>query len=286
MDDKYFEALKNSIPNSEQSTNNVSNGSRQAYLTVKVDIDCKLYCDGDFLDLFEANRVKKISIEVGQHLMTIESEHCDGVSEDHVVDAAEVGKNYLLLVNGMKEKEQIIIQKKEETKRHDEETLKAEKLKEQEQEVKELVRKGKECYNNNGYEAAFKYFKQASEYSDPEAQYELGLCFFEGKGVNCDINEAIKMWKLSAEQGFVIAQYRLGMEIPDEFLEDDEKVKEGMKWLEMAAKQGYSEAQWQLSNFYATDWLSVYNPLLATQWMKAAAEQGHVEAIEALKFRG
>ena len=286
MDDKYFEALKNSIPNSEQSTNNVSNGSRQAYLTVKVDIDCKLYCDGDFLDLFEANRVKKISIEVGQHLMTIESEHCDGVSEDHVVDAAEVGKNYLLLVNGMKEKEQIIIQKKEETKRHDEETLKAEKLKEQEQEVKELVRKGKECYNNNGYEAAFKYFKQASEYSDPEAQYELGLCFFEGKGVNCDINEAIKMWKLSAEQGFVIAQYRLGMEIPDEFLEDDEKVKEGMKWLEMAAKQGYSEAQWQLSNFYATDWLSVYDPLLATQWMKAAAEQGHVEAIEALKFRG
>jgi TPR repeat protein len=186
----------------------------------------------------------------------------------------------------MKEKEQIIIQKKEETKRHDEETLKAEKLKEQEQEVKELVRKGKECYNNNGYEAAFKYFKQASEYSDPEAQYELGLCFFEGKGVNCDINEAIKMWKLSAEQGFVIAQYRLGMEIPDEFLEDDEKVKEGMKWLEMAAKQGYSEAQWQLSNFYATDWLPVYDPLLASQWMKAAAEQGHAEAIEALKFRG
>ena len=286
MDDKYFEALKNSIPNSEQSANNVTNGSGQAFLTVKVDIDCKLYCDGDFLDLLEANKVKKIPIEIGQHLMTVESEHCDGVSEDHVVDAAETGKNYLLLVNGLKEKEQIIIQKKEETKRHDEEILKAEKLKEQEQEIKELVRKGKECYNNHGYEAAFKYFKQASEYGDPEAQYELGLCFFEGEGVDCDINEAINMWKLSAEQGFVIAQYRLGMEIPDEFLEDDEKVKEGMKWLEMAAEQGYSEAQWQLSNFYATDWLSVYNPLLATQWMKAAAEQGHVEAIEALKFRG
>jgi len=116
MDDKYFEALKNSVPNSEQSTINVSNGSRQAYLTVKVDIDCKLYCDGDFLDLFEANRVKKISIEVGQHLMTIESEHCDGISEDHVVDAAEVGKNYLLLVNDLKqkEKERIILEQQKE----------------------------------------------------------------------------------------------------------------------------------------------------------------------------
>jgi TPR repeat protein len=54
----------------------------------------------------------------------------------------------------------------------------------------------------------------------------------------------------------------------------------------MAAEQGYSEAQYDLGSFYATDWLPVYDPLLASQWMKAAAEQGHAEAIEALKFRG
>ena len=116
MDDKYFETLKNSIPNSEQSASNVTNGSGHAFLTVKVDIDCKLYCDGDFLDLFEANKVKKIPIETGQHLMTVESEHCDGVSEDHVVDAAEAGKNYLLLVNGLKEKEQDAALKAKENK--------------------------------------------------------------------------------------------------------------------------------------------------------------------------
>jgi hypothetical protein len=133
MDDKYFETLKNSIPNSEQSASNVTNGSGHAFLTVKVDIDCKLYCDGDFLDLFEANKVKKIPIETGQHLMTVESEHCDGVSEDHVVDAAEAGKNYLLLVNGLKEKEQDAALKAKENKQR------IENLNRQEEHIKKVL---------------------------------------------------------------------------------------------------------------------------------------------------
>ena len=105
MDKDYFNSLKNSVQDSERPTSNSSNSLGKAFLTVKIDVDCKLCCDGEFLDLFEANKVKKIPIETGQHLITIESEHYDGVSEDHVVDAAEAGKNYLLLVNGMKQKE-------------------------------------------------------------------------------------------------------------------------------------------------------------------------------------
>lgn len=284
MDDKYFEALKNSIQSSEQSANTETDVSGNAFLTVKIDIDCKLYCDGDFLDLFEANKVKKIPIEVGQHLITVESEHCNGVSEDHVIDAIEARKNYLLLVNGMKQKEEAFVKQKEYTMQQQDAEAAKKKQEELKSMIEGLVRKGKECSTNHDNDEAFKLFKQAAEYGDPEAQYELGLCFFEGKGVHCDNNEAFKMWKQSAEQGYAIAQYRLGMVIPDD-LEDEEKVKEGIKWLEMAAKQGYAEAQWQLGNFYATDWLSVYDPLLAMQWLKAAAEQGHSEAIEAVKFR-
>ena len=297
MDKDYFNFLGQNIGEEKKETSQKTQA--MANIAIRVDADCLLLCDGEYLDVqLEAGKITKIQLPIGQHLLEfLYTEDPDIKVEKDDADFPESGKSYFVNIKGLKAAVDIAMAKvkakeeetkhlAEEKKRQDEEILKAEKLKEQEQEIKELVRKGKECYNNHGYEAAFKYFKQASEYGDPEAQYELGLCFFEGKGVDCDINEAINMWKLSAEQGFVIAQYRLGMEIPDEFLEDDEKVKEGMKWLEMAAKQGYSEAQWQLSNFYATDWLSVYDPLLATQWMKAAAEQGHVEAIEALKFRG
>ena len=116
MDKDYFNSLTNSVQDSERPTSNSPNTISKAFLTVKIDADCKLYCDGDFLDLFEANKVKKIPIETGQHLITIESEHCDGISEDHVIDAAEAGKNYLLLVNDLKqkEKERIILEQQKE----------------------------------------------------------------------------------------------------------------------------------------------------------------------------
>lgn len=116
MDNDYFDSLRKSILGSDKTADNTyeTSGKALAFLTVKVDVDCKLYCDGDFLDLFEANKVKKIPIETGQHLITIESEHCDDVSEDHVIDAAEAGKNYLLLVNGMKQKEMAIFQQERE----------------------------------------------------------------------------------------------------------------------------------------------------------------------------
>lgn len=116
MDNNYFETLANAIQDSENTTPEPSVAAT-ATLTVKVDIDCKLYCDGDFLDLFEANKVKKIIVPTGWHLFTIESEQFYGVTEDHEMDVTESGKNYPLVVSGLKEKIQTHIQKRETEKR-------------------------------------------------------------------------------------------------------------------------------------------------------------------------
>lgn len=117
MDNNYFESLANSVQEPAQPKSNSSNISGQAFLTVKVDIDCKLYCDGDFLDLFEANKVKKINVPTGWHLFTIESEQFDDVTEDHEMDVAESGKNYPLLVKGLKEKIQTHLHEQEKEKK-------------------------------------------------------------------------------------------------------------------------------------------------------------------------
>lgn len=122
MDNNYFESLKNSVQEQPNSTPVESSG--MAILTVKVDVDCKLYCDGDFLDLFEANKVKKVQIPTGQHLMTIESEHYEGLSEDQVVEANESGKNYLLMIKGMKEKEDSLAKIQQEKEQKEAEALK------------------------------------------------------------------------------------------------------------------------------------------------------------------
>ena len=96
----YFKALQEGI--AEQSQGNKVDEVKSAYLTVKVDIDCKIYCDGDFLDLFEANKTKKVSIPRGQHIIDIESEHAEGLTRSETIDAAQSDKNYLLLINDMK----------------------------------------------------------------------------------------------------------------------------------------------------------------------------------------
>ena len=147
MDKNFFESLANSIPETEQTNNHSVESSGTAFLTVKVDIDCKLYCDGDFLDLFEANKVKKILIPRGQHLMTIVSESFEDISEDQVIDAADAGNNYLLLVNNLKQRETEIREEqasKEEEKlrQKQEQARKEEELLRQKQEQEEKEKKG------------------------------------------------------------------------------------------------------------------------------------------------
>jgi hypothetical protein len=125
MDKDYFNSLKNSVQDSERSVNNVINSTDQTLLTVKVDIDCKVYCDGDFLDLLEANKTKQFTIETGPHLITIESEKYEELVEDREIDAK--GRNNLVVVKDMKQKEQEYLQKQEDNKREIEINAEADK---------------------------------------------------------------------------------------------------------------------------------------------------------------
>lgn len=106
MDKIFLEMLADSAQELHQQKKEIATKSDTGFLTVKVDIDCKIFCDGDFLDLVEANKVKKIPIEIGQHLITIESENMEGVSEDREIHIKETGKNYLLIVKEMRIKEE------------------------------------------------------------------------------------------------------------------------------------------------------------------------------------
>ena len=137
MNKDYFDSLKNSVQGSEKVEDSPTNTSGKATLTVKVDIDAKIYCDGDFLDLVEANIVKKIPIETGQHLITIESENVEGVSEDREIDIKEAGKNYLLIVKGLFLKIEENTKKQEEKKNAEKQLLEEQKKYEDEKLQKE-----------------------------------------------------------------------------------------------------------------------------------------------------
>ena len=292
MDNNYFENLANSIKVSEPKSEEPKE-SLEATLTVKVDIDCKLYCDGDFLDLFEANKVKKISVPTGQHLFTVESERFNEVSEDVVLEIEQPGKNYLLLVKDLKERENAEVQKREKAKDNERKAAKAEETKrkseeEQErkkeksvQEAEECMKKGMEYYNARIYDMALTCFEKVLETSEnPEALLFIGKCY-EGQDGDDesirDYEKAITWYRKAAEKGNARAQNNMGNRYFNGKCVGQNYV-EAVKWYRKSAIQGYPGAQENLGDCYFNGQGVAQNLGEAFNWYTKAAEQGLAKA--------
>ena len=55
----------------------------------------------------------------------------------------------------------------------------------------------------------FKSFKRLAEQGNQYGQYNLGLCYWEGYGIECNPNEALKWYELAAKQGNKKAQSKI-----------------------------------------------------------------------------
>jgi tetratricopeptide (TPR) repeat protein len=63
---------------------------------------------------------------------------------------------------------------------------------------------------NGQYEQAFPVCSKAAEQGDAAAQFNLGLMYYFGEGVQQDYAEAEKWYRKAAEQGDASAEYNLG----------------------------------------------------------------------------
>ncbi len=67
------------------------------------------------------------------------------------------------------------------------------------------------------YEKAFECFMNVVESGDDsnwvyvDAEFYLGLCYYNGDGIEQDYREAVKWWRKAAEQGLAVAEYNLGV---------------------------------------------------------------------------
>ena len=68
-----------------------------------------------------------------------------------------------------------------------------------------------EAAAQDGKHAVNKWYSEAAEQGDADAQYNLGLMYDHGLGVAPDAKEAVKWYRLAAEQGHEEAQYQLGV---------------------------------------------------------------------------
>lgn len=134
------------------------------------------------------------------------------------------------------------------------------------------------------FSEAVKWYRKSAEQGDANAQYRLGRCYSEGKGVPQDFTEAVKWLAKAAHQGDASAQICLGVCYADGkgVREDD---VECAKCYRMAAEQGHSEAQYRLSDCYFKGRGVPQDYKEGIAWLRKAAEQGLEIAEKLLLLR-
>ena len=101
---------------------------------------------------------------------------------------------------------------------------------------------GYQSYLKGNFDDAHEEWLPLAELGDIEAQFNMGVIYDEGAGVQQDLAIAAKWYEKAAQQGFVDAQANLGMMYyHGQGVPCDHKKAAG--WLQMAADQGDAEAR-------------------------------------------
>jgi len=132
---------------------------------------------------------------------------------------------------------------------------------------------GWDAYQKKDYKEAVKWWKLSAEQGDALAQTLLGSMYDNGDGVPQDYKEAVKWYRLSAEQGLAQAQYYLGvMYAEGELVSQD--YKEAVKWYRLSAEQGIAQAQYTLGVMYVIGKGVPQDYVLAHMWFNLSSSNG------------
>lgn len=125
-----------------------------------------------------------------------------------------------------------------------------------------------------------KIITQPALNGEPWAQFNMGLLYDKGQGVLQDSVEAVKWYRLAANQGFSQSQYNLGVMYAKGLGVAQDNI-EAVKWYRLAAQQGLSESQYNLGVMYAKGLGVVQDLIIAHSWLNLSAVNGDSQAITA-----
>lgn len=143
------------------------------------------------------------------------------------------------------------------------------------------LEQGFQAFTAGNYEKALRLWLPLAEKDNHEAQYNLGILYMKGLGVEKDLQAAFKWYKLSARNGNTDAMYNLGI------MYNQGKVvfrspKDATKWWKKAAEMGNAAAQFNIAVEYAYGRNLGKDVPLAISWWKKSARQGHKGSRDAL----
>jgi TPR repeat protein len=107
-------------------------------------------------------------------------------------------------------------------------------------------------------------------------QYLVGIMYFEGYGLNRDIDKSLYWLRKAADGGFPKAQNDLGLIYCGSHIRGvvPQDLPQGLMWLRKAAEAGLADAQYNLAGYYKVGYGVQQDYKEAFKWFKKAADQG------------
>ena len=136
---------------------------------------------------------------------------------------------------------------------------------------------GAQAYLAQDYVAALEEWRPLAEEGNAEAQFGIGLCYENGRGVERDLTQAAIWYRKAAEQNLDEAQFNLGnlylnaSGVPKDPVEAE-------RWFRRAAEQDMPHAQVDLGYSYETGTGVARDAVKAVAWYRRAAEQEFPQA--------
>lgn len=137
---------------------------------------------------------------------------------------------------------------------------------------------GIKAAEGGNFQAAAEHWKNSSDVGYSKSNFNLGLCYETGKGVNKDLRKAMKYYQRAADQGHCQAMYNLALlYIDSQNNQDDSHLNVAINLLERAAKLGFPQAQTYIGVIYAGGEPNNFSK--AVEMFTAAAQQEDSEAF-------
>lgn len=141
---------------------------------------------------------------------------------------------------------------------------------------------GAKAYNKRDYHTAIKNWQPLAVQGDVRAQFNLGLLYAQGLGVEQDYKEAVKFWEMAAAKNNPEAPLQLGRVYEEGRTGIDKNPAVAAKWLRKSADLGNAQAQALLGDLYVRGEGLPKSDKDAVSWYKKAVAQGYTRAMASM----
>lgn len=132
------------------------------------------------------------------------------------------------------------------------------------------LKKGVTAYHTGDFVTAHAEFSKLADAGDPHGQFNLGVLYLTGSGVDPDPVVAAAWHQKAAEQGLATAQHGLGV-LYYKGLGVKKSYREALTWFRRAAAQKYAHSEFNIAVMYFNEQGLVRNDLEIIKWLSLAA---------------